>query len=208
MPRYLTKLGRLSSLIDAVAEEASDVLKGASANESGVHEAYLPSIDAFVLYVTIRSYTTAPDLAVCLVYLSRFHECLSRFRMRQPRDSVKFHTSTPHRIFLAALMLAHKVHKDKSASNACWAECSAIPECGFAGFPNGEVNRIEREFLAWLDWDVRIRADQLDRSWVDYSLPSSPSPSLQPELGWTCRCCVCVEQWASPAQDGRTASPA
>jgi hypothetical protein len=193
MFRYLTKLDQPSSLTEAIAKEASEVLNGTSANELGVDEAYLPSIDDFVLYVTIRSSTTTPELIVCLIYLSRFRD-------RQPPDDVDFHTFTPHEVFLAALMLAHKVHEDKSASNARWSECSAIPECSFAGFPNEEVNRIEREFLTWLDWDVNINADQYDRKWADYSMGSSLSPSLQTEPGWICRCCVCVERWASPAR--------
>ncbi|KAF2844544.1 hypothetical protein T440DRAFT_461946 [Plenodomus tracheiphilus IPT5] len=151
MPRQLTQLRQLSSLIDHVAEKVAKAVPHLSAYEPGVDEAYPPSVDDFVLYVTIQSYTTIPELMMSLIYLSWFRGRLHPAYVGRP--------STPHRVFLAALMLAHKVHNDNSVNNACWADLSVIPECGFAGFSNVEVNLMEGQFLAALNWDVHIDAD-------------------------------------------------
>ena len=193
MSQYLTQLDQLSNLIDHVAEKMAKVVPCISAYKPGVDEAYLPSIDDFVLYVTIRSYTTVPGLMMSLIYLSWFRDRSSPHAIGR--------ASTPHRVFLAALMLAHKVHNDDSANNACWANFSAVPECGFAGFSKVEVNLMERQFLAGLDWDVHINADMYDLiSREVCTIPSYPSPFLQTELAWVCGCCICAHWWASPAQ--------
>ncbi|KAF7452702.1 pho85 cyclin-1 [Pyrenophora tritici-repentis] len=151
MSQYPTKLSQLSNLIEHVAETAAKVIPRISAYKPGVDEACIPFIDDFVLYVTIRSYTTVPELMMSLIYLSWF-------RNRLP-PSVTGRSSTPHRVFLAALMLAHKVHNDDSANNTCWADLSVIPECSFAGFSKVEVNLMERQFLAGLDWNLHINVD-------------------------------------------------
>ncbi|KAG9387054.1 Cyclin [Pyrenophora tritici-repentis] len=154
MSQYPTKLSQLSNLIEHVAETAAKVIPRISAYKPGVDEACIPFIDDFVLYVTIRSYTTVPELMMSLIYLSWF-------RNRLP-PSVTGRSSTPHRVFLAALMLAHKVHNDDSANNTCWADLSVIPECSFAGFSKVEVNLMERQFLAGLDWNLHINVDVYD----------------------------------------------
>ncbi|KAB2099985.1 hypothetical protein AG0111_0g11690 [Alternaria gaisen] len=193
MPRYLTQLGQLSSLIDHVAEKVAKVLPRLSVYRPGVDEACLPSIADFVLYVTIRSYTTIPELMMSLIYLSWFRGRLHPAHLGRP--------STPHRVFLAALMLAHKVHNDDSVNNACWADLSVIPECGFAGFSNVEVNLMEAQFLAALGWDVHIDADLYELfSREIYITTFYPPPPSQTEQGWVCGCCICIDWWTCPAQ--------
>jgi hypothetical protein len=190
MFQYLTELDQLSNLIDHVAETVVKVVPRISAYRPGVDEAYLPSIDDFVLYVTIRSYTTVPELMMSLIYLSQFHQSTSK-----PPGIGR--ASTPHRVFLAALVLAHKVYNDDSADNAQWAEFSAIPECGFAGFSDMEVDLMERQFLEVLEWDEHISADLYDLlSQKICTTPAYPSPFCQRELDWACACCLCLDGWA------------
>ncbi|EOA81084.1 uncharacterized protein SETTUDRAFT_99839, partial [Exserohilum turcica Et28A] len=141
----------LSNLINRTTEATKTAIRTCNPTPS-IEEAHLPSIDEFVLYVILRSYATVPELIMCLIYLSWFQE-------RLPPGSFIMRPSTPHRVFLAALMMAHKVYNDNSVNNTCWAECSAFPECGFAGFSNVEVNLIEKEFLSFLDWEVHISPD-------------------------------------------------
>lgn len=98
-------------------------------------------------------------------------------------------------------MLAHKVHNDDSMNNACWADLSAIPECGFPGFSNVEVNLMERQFLAGLDWNIHINAELYDLLHREFYITTSyPSPSRQTELGWVCGCCICVDWCAGLTQ--------
>jgi hypothetical protein len=193
MSQYFTQLGQLSNLIEHVAEKAVQVVPRISIYTPGVDEACLPPINIFVLSVVIRSYTTVPELMMSLIYLSRFRNRLFPDLIGCP--------STPHRVALAAMMLVHKVHNDDSVKNACWADISAVPECGFAGFSNAEVNLMETQFLIGLDWDVHINADLYDLlRRVIYTTPSYPSPFLQTEPGWVCECCICVDGWVNPAQ--------
>ncbi|EMD86769.1 hypothetical protein COCC4DRAFT_143895 [Bipolaris maydis ATCC 48331] len=156
MSHRLTEPGQLPILVDYIAERTKVALHTCTL-VSGVEETRLPSIDDFILYVVARSYTTAPELIMCIVYLSRFQE-------RLPPTGVTMRPSTPHRVFLAALILAHKVYNDDSVNNTCWADCSAVPEWGFAGFSIVEVNLIERRFLAFLNWNVHISADLRSRA--------------------------------------------
>ncbi|EMD62764.1 hypothetical protein COCSADRAFT_92806 [Bipolaris sorokiniana ND90Pr] len=146
---------QLPSLINYVTERTMVAIRSCTF-APGVEETCLPSIDDFILYVVTRSYTTPPELIMCVVYLSRFQE-------RLPPTGVTMRPSTPHRIFLAALILAHKVYNDDSVNNTCWAECSGFPEYDFAGFSNVEVNLIEKQFLALLNWNVHISADLQSR---------------------------------------------
>jgi hypothetical protein len=86
-------------------------------------------------------------------------------------------------------------------NNACWADFSAIPECGFPGFSNVEVNLMERQFLAGLDWNTHINAELYDLLHREFYITTSyPSPSRQTELGWVCECCICVDWCAGPAR--------
>jgi hypothetical protein len=193
MSHGLTESSQLLSLIDCVAERTKIAIRSCTLVPD-MEETRLPSIDDFILYVVVRSYTTAPELIMCVVYLSRFQE-------RLPPTGVTTRPSTPHRLFLAALILAHKVYNDDSVNNACWAECSAIPECGFAGFSNIEVNLIEKQFLEFLKWNVHISADVYELfSEATYSARSSSPKSVKTETCWACSCCVCINWWTNSAQ--------
>jgi hypothetical protein len=165
----LTELGQLSCLIDYAAETVVKIVPCISVYRPGGDEACLPSINDFVLYLTIQSGITVPELMMSLIYLSWF-------RNRLP-PGLKGRPSTPHRVSLAASMLAQEVHNDDCMENARWAELHAIPECELAGFYNVEVNLMERQFLAWLVWDGHINADQDDllneKVWT---APACPSP--------------------------------
>lgn len=181
--------------------------------ESNEKEKRLPSVEEFVFYMVTRSYTTAEELIMCAVYLSRFQK-------RLPPAGATMRPSTPHRIFLAALILAHKVHNDDSVNNACWAGCSASHECDFDGFSNMEVNRIEKRFLALIEWEIHISAGQYEKqclAFIDwrihtsasrygrfsqdaYTTYSNPPKSVDTKPCWTCSCCICIEWWTNSAQ--------
>jgi hypothetical protein len=190
MPEYLIQLCQPSSLIDQVVEKVKKVVPEIYPYKPGVDEAYLPSIDYFVLHVTRRSHATIQELVMSLIYLSRFHQSLLPHVTGRP--------STPHRVFLAALMLANKVYNDDSANNAYWAKFSAIPECRFAGFSNREVNFMEKEFLAALKWDTHIKTHDFSQE-LCITL-ARPSLFLRKELHWACGCCICIDRRANPTR--------
>lgn len=113
-----------------------------------VQETGLPSLCHFVQAVVERSSVPVPTLVASLVYLWRLQSRLP--------PSAKGLPCTPHRIFLAALILAAKNFNDKSPMVKDWARYSAVPGCEPFGFSITEINLMERQFLYLLDWDLVV----------------------------------------------------
>ena len=110
-----------------------------------VFEPPLPRLELFVDNVIKNSRVRVPTLITIPIYLSRLRQ-----RLRPEDRGVK---STPHRIFLATLILASKNSNDAFLSNKQWAEWTTV---GDFGFSLTEVNTMERELLFYLDWNLRI----------------------------------------------------
>jgi hypothetical protein len=176
---YLPRLPLSSSMIIYVATKAAKAVPQISYNKENVYDVNLPSIEEFVVSVITRSNVSVPVLIASLVYLSRLQTYLPSAATGCP--------STPHRLFLVALLLADKVHNESGTRNAYWSQCSAVPEHNFLGFSNGEVNRMERQFLNLLDWDIRIIPQELYHQLEPLLMLTSPYQPLflQPDLGWT-----------------------
>ncbi|KAH7394707.1 hypothetical protein BKA66DRAFT_599005 [Pyrenochaeta sp. MPI-SDFR-AT-0127] len=157
MAIYLSRLPVCSSMISYLAQRAAQVVpkvlcSGSQANLH-VHEADLPSIYYFIKAVVQRSSFPVPTLITSLVYMWRMQTRLPPGAKGMP--------STPHRIFLAALILAAKNLNDDSPMNKHWARYSAVPGYEPFGFSIAEVNLMERQFLHLLDWDIRIDPQDL-----------------------------------------------
>jgi hypothetical protein len=183
---YLPILTLSSSMIIHVAKKAVKAVPHLSRNKEKVYDSNLPSIEEFVLSVITRSNVSVSVLIASLVYVSRLQTYLPPTTTGCP--------STPHRIFLVALILADKAHNECSTKNTHWSQYSAVAEHNFLGFSNGEVNRMERQFLYLLDWDIRIEPQDLYDQLEPLLMLVSPDPSLfvQSDLGWAKDCCVSV----------------
>jgi len=68
---------------------------------------------------------------------------------------------TLHRIFLAALILAAKNLNDSSPKNKHWARYTSVRGYPGFGFSITEVNLMEKQMLFLLDWDLRVRNEDL-----------------------------------------------
>ncbi|KAF2022495.1 hypothetical protein EK21DRAFT_14836, partial [Setomelanomma holmii] len=112
-----------------------------------------PSILKFVMSVVNKSQIGVPTLMTCLVYLNRVRSRTSSFLNFQP--------SCPHRIFLAALILAAKYVNDASPMNKRWARYSSMRAVPKLIFSLAEINRMEIDLLRLLDWDLRISIEDL-----------------------------------------------
>jgi G1/S-specific cyclin PLC1 len=116
-------------------------------------EPSLPTVEEFIASLVERSHVQVPTLMTSLVYLARL-------KSRLP-PVAKGMRCTVHRIFLASLILAAKNLNDSSPKNKHWARYTSIRNFPNFGFSITEVNLMEKQLLYLLDWDLRIRPEDL-----------------------------------------------
>ncbi|KAI1958120.1 PHO85 cyclin-1 [Ophidiomyces ophidiicola] len=134
----------------------------------------IPSVEEFIRNIVKRSHVEVPTLMTSLVFLARL-------RAKLPPMS-KGMRCTPHRIFLASLILAAKNINDSSPKNKYWSRYTVVNGyCGF-GFSLSEVNLMERQLLALLDWDTRVREDDLFEHFAPFLTPIKEALKLQDDI--------------------------
>ncbi|EDO19050.1 hypothetical protein Kpol_2000p14 [Vanderwaltozyma polyspora DSM 70294] len=111
------------------------------------NEANIPSIFEFIKGLIKHSNVQTSTLMASTVYLTKLRSILPA--------NVYGIESTKHRIFLGCLILAAKSLNDSSPLNKHWTK-----------YTNGllnlaDVNTIERELLAYLNWDTIIKQEDL-----------------------------------------------
>ncbi|RPD52457.1 hypothetical protein L227DRAFT_474771, partial [Lentinus tigrinus ALCF2SS1-6] len=113
----------------------------------------------FVDHMVAIAEVPVPTLLVALVYLHRV-------KLRLPPS----HQSSPERIFLGALIIAHKYVNDCVIKNKYWAAYTGL-------FESRDIYSIECHFLQFLDYRLSVsESDLLDyHHFLIGPLPSSPS---------------------------------
>ncbi|WEW58327.1 PHO85 cyclin-1 [Emydomyces testavorans] len=143
-------------------------------DDAGAHQPPLPSVAAFIRSIVKRSHVEVPTLMTSLVFLARL-------RAKLPPMS-KGMRCTPHRIFLASLILAAKNLNDSSPKNKHWSRYTFVDDFEGFGFSLLEVNLMERQLLALLDWDTRVKEDDLFEHFEPFLAPIRDRLKLQDEL--------------------------
>ncbi|KAJ7148822.1 hypothetical protein C8R46DRAFT_1310901 [Mycena filopes] len=103
------------------------------------HSPFTQKFTAFVQTVVSGTDVTAATVLTALVYIHR----------ARPHLSIALEEWALERVFLGALITASKYTNDSTLKNAHWALCSGV-------LGKRDVGRIEREFLAVLDWELGV----------------------------------------------------
>ncbi|KAK7038288.1 hypothetical protein R3P38DRAFT_3182380 [Favolaschia claudopus] len=104
----------------------------------------LPTFRPFLTTVLTRAEVTLPTLLVALVYTAR----------ARPHLAIALPSYALERVFLGALICASKYTNDSTLKNVHWALCTGV-------FGKRDIGRIEREFLAVLDWELGVREEDV-----------------------------------------------
>ncbi|KAJ7100057.1 hypothetical protein B0H15DRAFT_770671 [Mycena belliarum] len=133
-------------VVDCVSEAVDHALgrapapRGRSATRSPLHTKFT----AFVSTILSRAEVAPGTLLTALVYVAR----------ARPHLSIALEEWALERVFLGALIVASKYTNDSTLKNVHWALCSGV-------FGRRDVGRIEREFLAVLDWELAVASAEL-----------------------------------------------
>ncbi|KFY69027.1 hypothetical protein V496_00614 [Pseudogymnoascus sp. VKM F-4515 (FW-2607)] len=111
----------------------------------------IPALDYYVSSIVRQANIQVPIFLTTLLYLSRLNSKLPLIG-----NGVRY---SPHRIFLACLIISEKFLDDSSLHNRDWALCSQFEKFTFS---NQEVNIIEKQVLFLLEWNLNFQVSELE----------------------------------------------
>ncbi|ORZ17925.1 hypothetical protein BCR42DRAFT_350379 [Absidia repens] len=111
------------------------------------HRRTLPSLTSFVRQVYVKCRLSPAILVIALIYIHRLQQEL-------PLDS-KGDYDTPHKVFLAAVILACKFSDDSKS------RVQSIYRCVSVVYNNIELNEMERSFLSVVKYDLYVDMKQV-----------------------------------------------
>lgn len=150
--RVLMKSPVTDDMIKFLTHTTSKVLPGNSiptppGSPTDEKEQKLPSLMTFITRLVRYTNVYTSTLLTTACYLNKLQRSLPKGASGLP--------STIHRMFLACLIISAKYHNDSSPLNKHWAEYTD------GLFTLEDINLMEVQLLALLNWDLRINEDDL-----------------------------------------------
>lgn len=113
-----------------------------------------PALRDYIAHLIKTSEVGIISLLGACVYLARLKAGL--------KQKIYGHPSTPHRVFLAALILVVKYLYDRPLRNGNWVKYSRYRSTRTVmEFTREAVNRMERQLIFLLDWNLAVHAGEL-----------------------------------------------
>ncbi|KAI7887410.1 hypothetical protein K492DRAFT_110479, partial [Lichtheimia hyalospora FSU 10163] len=139
-------------IVDVTVQAIASIWPNASSTPSnGGAQRPIANLNTFLHHILKHSRTTHSTLQLAIFYLFRIRPRV----LEQRHDNV--YIACGRRMFLAALICAHKFLQDKTYKNSAWSKVS--------GLSVAEVNHAERVMLQLLDWSLYVKKDTYDK-WI------------------------------------------
>lgn len=122
-----------------------------SSPSNGSNSKPIADLNTFLHHILKHSRTTHSTLQLAIFYLFRI-----RSRVQEKRNE-DVYISCGRRMFLAALISAHKYLQDKTYKNSAWSKVS--------GLNVTEINHAEKVMLQLLDYRLYVKKDTYDQ-WI------------------------------------------
>ncbi|KAL1929342.1 hypothetical protein VTP01DRAFT_1480 [Rhizomucor pusillus] len=168
---FLEHIAHQASMVIPCSISSSATSSSSSAQvAAATNQIQIPPLSYFVKYVARRSGATSGTLLGALVLLDRLRTRLAPIARGMP--------CTCQRIFLATLIVTTKALHDTSPKNKHWARYIQY-------FTLPEINLMEKQLLALLDFQLLINIDELHRMLARFDNSVMRHISLERNLSFT-----------------------
>ncbi|KAI8143179.1 cyclin-domain-containing protein [Fennellomyces sp. T-0311] len=140
----------VNALVDVTVQAIASIWPNATSTPASNNRP-IANLNTFLHHILKHSRTTHSTLQLAIFYLFRI-----RPRVLERRND-DVYISCGRRMFLAALICAHKFLQDKTYKNSAWSKVS--------GLSVSEVNHAEKVMLQLLDWSLFVKKDTYDQ-WI------------------------------------------
>lgn len=141
----------LTSLTDVTVQVIASIWPNSISSPSSGNNKPIADLNTFLHHILKHSRTTHSTLQLAIFYLFRI-----RSRVQEKRND-DVYVSCGRRMFLAALISAHKYLQDKTYKNSAWSKVS--------GLNVQEINHAEKVMLQLLDYRLYVKKDTYDQ-WI------------------------------------------
>ncbi|KAG2199482.1 hypothetical protein INT46_007102 [Mucor plumbeus] len=141
----------VSALVDVTVQVIASIWPNSISSPSTGNNKPIADLNTFLHHILKHSRTTHSTLQLAIFYLFRI-----RSRVQEKRND-DVYISCGRRMFLAALISAHKYLQDKTYKNSAWSKVS--------GLNVQEINHAEKVMLQLLDYRLYVKKDTYDQ-WI------------------------------------------
>jgi hypothetical protein len=139
----------VSSLVDVTIQVITSIWPTSTHPNNNTVNKPIADLHTFLHHILKHSRTTHSTLQLAIFYLFRIR---SRVQQKSQED---IYISCGRRMFLAALISAHKYLQDKTYKNSAWSKVS--------GLNVQEINHAEKVMLELLDYRLHVKKDTFDQ---------------------------------------------